>query len=62
MCDVDVYVLKNGAEEKIMENVDRVERVGDALRLQNLFGEEKTFPGRIVFYDNTGKKMVIETG
>ena len=61
MCDINVYVLKNGVEEKIMENVDRVERIdNDALTVQNIFGEQQTIHGRIRFYDNSGKKMVFE--
>ncbi len=60
MCDIDVFVLKNGVEEKIMENVDRVQRTDDALTLQNIFGEQQKIRGRMVFYDNSGKKMVFE--
>lgn len=61
MCDVDVFVVKNGVEEKIMENVDRVERSEDALRIQNIFGEQQLVKGRILLYDNSSKKMVFET-
>lgn len=60
MCDVDVFVVKNGVEEKIMENVDRVERADDALRIQNIFGEQQLVKGRILLYDNSRKKMVFE--
>ena len=60
MCDVDVFVVKNGVEEKIMENVDRVERSEDALRIQNIFGEQQLVKGRILLYDNSRKKMVFE--
>lgn len=61
MCDVDVFVRRDGAEKKIMENVDRVERVEDGLRIQNIFGEQQTLRGRIFLYDNSSKKMVFET-
>jgi predicted RNA-binding protein len=57
---VDVFVVKNGVEEKIMENVDRVERSEDALRIQNIFGEQQLVKGRILLYDNSSKKMVFE--
>jgi len=60
VCDVDVFVVKNGVEEKIMENVDRVERADDALRIQNIFGEQQLVKGRILLYDNSRKKMVFE--
>jgi len=60
MCDIDVFVLKGGVEEKIMENVDRVERIDDELTLQNIFGEQQRIKGRMLSYDNSGKKMVFE--
>jgi predicted RNA-binding protein len=60
MCDIDVFVLNGGVEEKIMENVDRVERIDDELTLQNIFGEQQRIKGRMLFYDNSGKKMVFE--
>jgi predicted RNA-binding protein len=61
MCDIDVYFLKNGTEEKIMENVDRVERIDETgLKIQNIFGESRMLRGRMFFYDNSSKKMVFE--
>ena len=60
MCDIDVFVVKDGREEKIMENVDRVERIDDELSLQNIFGEQQRLKGRMLFYDNGSKKMVFE--
>jgi len=60
MCDIDAYVLKNGKEEKIMENVDRVEQIGEEMRLANIFGEIKSLKASIIFYDNSEKKMVFE--
>ena len=61
MCDIDVFVLRNGGEEKIMENVDRVEATRDGLRIQNIFGEQQVLRGRLYFYDNSRKKLVFET-
>jgi predicted RNA-binding protein len=61
MCDIDVFVLKNGSEEKIMENVDRVERIDETgLKIQNIFGESRVLHGRMFLYDNSSKKMVFE--
>ena len=61
MCDIDVFVLKNGQEEKLMENVDRVEQTEDAgLQIQNIFGERRRLHGRICLYDSSSKKMVFE--
>jgi predicted RNA-binding protein len=60
MCDIDVFVVRAGGEEKIMENVDRVEATQDGLRIQNIFGEQQTLQGRLFLYDNSLKKMVFE--
>ena len=60
MCDINVFVVNNGMEEKVLENVDLVERVGDGVRLVNIFGEEKTIHGTMVSYNNSDKRMVFQ--
>jgi len=60
MCDVNVFVVKNGVEEKVMENVDRIEAVADGMRLINIFGEERTLRAKMVHYDNSDKRMVFQ--
>jgi predicted RNA-binding protein len=59
MCDIDAYLLRNGSEEKILENVERVEETRDGIRLQNIFGEEKLVKAKMVLYDSGAKKMVF---
>lgn len=41
MCEVHAYILKNGEEEVLLENVDQVEVAGDEIRMINIFGEQK---------------------
>lgn len=59
MCDVTAYLLFNGAEEKILDNVDVVEEISDGIRLINIFGEEKSLNAKMVRYDNSAKKMLL---
>lgn len=60
MCDISVFIRKNGAEEKVLENVERVEQVaGGGMRLVNIFGEEETISARMVLYSNSEKRMVF---
>lgn len=60
MCDISVFVRKNGREEKVLENVERVEEVaGGGMRLSNIFGEEETINARMVLYSNSEKRMVF---
>jgi len=61
MCDINAYILKNGKEEIILENVDQVVSKDHEIRLINIFGEEKVFKADLIYYNNSEKKMVFET-
>lgn len=60
MCDVNVFILQNGIEEKVLENVDLIEEMADGMRLVNIFGEERTLKAKMVHYNNSQKKMVFQ--
>ncbi len=59
MCDVNAYLLVNNTEEKVLENVDLVEKVENGMKLVNIFGEEKIINAKMVHYNNSEKKMVF---
>jgi len=42
MCEADAFVLIDGKEEKLLENVDLVSLEGDDVKLVSIFGEQKT--------------------
>ena len=60
MCDINVFIRTNGVEEKVLENVDLIEAVGEGMRLVNIFGEERTLKARMVHYNNSEKRMVFQ--
>ena len=60
MCDIDVFVRKNGVEEKVLENVELVEESSEGIRLVNIFGEERLLKARMIFYNNSEKRMVFQ--
>jgi predicted RNA-binding protein len=60
MCDVNVFILNNGVEEKVLENVDLIEEVAEGMHLVNIFGEERTLKARMVHYNNGEKRMVFQ--
>ena len=60
MCDVNVFVINNGVEEKVLENVDLIESVDGGMRLVNIFGEEKTLKATMIRYNNSDKRMVFQ--
>ena len=60
MCEANAYIIRNGREEPIMENVDVLQPEGDTLRLTSLFGEEKTVAGKIKSINLVDHKIIIE--
>ncbi len=60
MCEAHAFIVENGEEKKIMENVDLVEFEGDQAKLVNIFGEQKVITGRLKVYDNAKSKIVFE--
>lgn len=60
MCEATAFILRNGEEEKILENVDLVELEGDEVKLVNIFGEQKSLKARLKLYNNSEGKIVFE--
>lgn len=60
MCDINVFVIKNGDEEKVLENVDLIEEVAEGMRLVNIFGEARTLNAKMIRFDNSQKRMVFQ--
>jgi predicted RNA-binding protein len=59
MCDINVFVVKNGVEEKVLENVDLIEEAAEGMRLVNIFGEERMLKAKMVRFDNSNKRMLF---
>lgn len=60
MCEAHAFMIEDGEEKKILENVDLVECEGDQAKLVNIFGEQKIIKGRLRVYDNAKSKIVFE--
>ena len=60
MCEAHAYILRDGKEVKLLENVDQVEVEGDEIKMVNIFGEQKILKARIRSYSNTDSKIVLE--
>ncbi len=61
MCEANAFVLTDGKEEKLLENVDLVSLEGDDVKLVSIFGEQKTLKARLKQYNNTEGKIIFET-
>ncbi len=60
MCEAHAFILRDGKEEKVLENVDLVEFEGDEVRLTNIFGEQKNLRARLRLYNNSERKILFE--
>jgi predicted RNA-binding protein len=59
MCEAAAYLLKNGREELILQDVDLIEPDGDNLRLVNIFGEQKVLKASILSLNLVNHKVVL---
>ena len=59
MCDVNVVLVSQGVEEPMLAHVDEVSQQAGTVRLTNIFGEEKTFRGDFLYFNNSEKKMAF---
>jgi len=61
MCEANAYILRDGKEEKLLENVDELRVEGEEVKMINIFGEQKTVRARIRAYSNAERKILLET-
>ena len=59
MCEASAYWLKNGQEELIMSEVDKIEPDGEELRLVSIFGEQKTVKATIHSLNLINHKIML---
>jgi len=60
MCEVNAYVMREGKEELILEDLTLLRPEGDELLLQNLFGEQRRIKARIRELNLTTHQMILE--
>jgi len=61
MCESTAYIVRNGKEEVILENVDFLENREGSVKMVNLFGEEKIVEGRVKSLSLVDHKIILET-
>jgi predicted RNA-binding protein len=60
MCDASAYIVRDGKEEKILEDVELVEVQGDEARIVSIFGDQKVLRARLKRFDNSQGKLLFE--
>ncbi len=61
MCQTAVYLVHEGKEELVLQDVVNITPEGATLKLVNLFGEEKVVEGRIRQIDLLSHRITINT-
>ena len=59
MCQTSAYVIEGEREVLLLQDVISIKPESGALRIVNLFGEEKIVPGRIKQIDLLAHKILI---
>jgi predicted RNA-binding protein len=60
MCEASAYIYRDGKEELYLDSVDMLIPEGDKIFLRNLFGEQKTFDGRLKEISLLKHKILLE--
>ena len=60
MCEANAYLLKEGKEELILEDISILRPEKDELYLQNIFGEQKRIKARIREMNLIDHRIILE--
>ncbi|HMK60436.1 MAG TPA: CooT family nickel-binding protein [Dissulfurispiraceae bacterium] len=60
MCEASAYIYKDGKEELYLDSVDVLVPEGNKIFLKNLFGEQKTFVGKVKEISLLRHKILLE--
>ena len=59
MCESNIYMRKDGEEEKILEDVEILKPEGDIIFLANVYGEQKRVKARLVSINFAEHKVIL---
>ncbi|HUV59295.1 MAG TPA: CooT family nickel-binding protein [Desulfatiglandales bacterium] len=60
MCEASAYVIQDGKEVLILENVDELHKEGDTIKMTNLFGDQKVLEAQIKMISFVDNKIILE--
>jgi len=60
MCEANAYLLKEGKEELILEDISVLRPEKEELYLQNIFGEQKRVKARIREMNLLDNRIILE--
>lgn len=60
MCEANAFLMEQGREEKILDNVDELDIQGEEIRIVNIFGEQKILKAKFKSYSAEERKILLE--
>ena len=60
MCEASAYVIQDGKETLILENVDELHKEGDTITMTSLFGDQKVLEAQIKMISFVDNKIILE--
>ena len=60
MCESTAYILKDGREEMIFEDIESLETREGEVKMVSIFGEEKTIRARPKRFSLVDHKIILE--
>ncbi len=60
MCEANAYLVKNGKEELVLEDIMILRPEGNGLYLQNIFGEQKRIKAHIRELNLVDHRIILE--
>jgi predicted RNA-binding protein len=62
MCEANVYLVKEGKEELVLEDISILRPEKEGLYLQNIFGEQKRIKAHIKEMNLIDHRILLEEG
>ena len=62
MCEANAYLVRQGKEELVLEDISILRPEADGLYLQNIFGEQKRVRARIKELNLVDHRIILEEG
>jgi len=60
MCEASAYIIKDGREELILKDVDKLETEDDEISLVSIFGDQKRIKARLKALSLVEHKIILE--
>ena len=60
MCEASAYIIKDGHEELVLKDVDKLENEDGEINLVNIFGDQKRVKARLKALSLVEHKIILE--